>query len=86
MGYSEKKANRKTSKNIFGERIRHFFPIKCVTRKFHVVAVQSNGKEMYKKVCCTCKVVFLSLIRLLIISQISLPSPFSIARFYFLFE
>ena len=24
----------------------------CVTRKFHVVVVQKNGKEMYKKVCC----------------------------------
>ena len=26
--------------------------------KFHVVVVQNNGKEMYKKVCCTCEVVF----------------------------
>ena len=32
--------------------------IQHVTRKFHVVGVQTNGKEMYKKVCCTCKVVF----------------------------
>ena len=24
--------------------------------KFLVVVVQNNGKEMYKKVCCTCKV------------------------------
>ena len=33
--------------------------IKRVTRKIHVVVVQNNGKEMYKKMCCTCKVVFL---------------------------
>ena len=25
--------------------------------KFHVLVVQNNGKEMYKKVWCTCKVV-----------------------------
>ena len=30
------------------------FSIKRLTRKFHVVVVQNNGK----KVCCTCKVVF----------------------------
>ena len=28
-------------------------------KKFHVLVVQNNGKEMYKKVCCTCKVVSL---------------------------
>ena len=27
--------------------------------KFHVLVVQNNGKEMYKKVWCTCKVVIL---------------------------
>ena len=27
--------------------------IKRVTRKFHVVVVQTNGKEVYKKVCWT---------------------------------
>ena len=35
--------------------------IKRVTRKFlkfHVVVLQNNGKEMYKKLCCTCKVAF----------------------------
>ena len=38
-------------------------PIKHVTRKFRVVVMKKkNGKEMYKKVCCTSKVVF-SLIR-----------------------
>ena len=36
--------------------------IKRVTKKFlefQVVVVQNNGKEMYKRVCCTCKVAFL---------------------------
>ena len=32
---------------------------KCLTRKFYVVVVQNNSKEMYKKVCCMGKVVFL---------------------------
>ena len=78
---------RNANNKIFGEHIRYFLSIKCVTRKFHVVVVQSNGKEMYKKVCFTCKVVFLLLIRrLLTFLQFSLPSPFSIARFYLLFE
>ena len=26
--------------------------VKRVTRKFHVLVGQNNGKEMYKKVCC----------------------------------
>ena len=25
--------------------------------KFHVVVVENKGKEMYKKLCCTCRVV-----------------------------
>ena len=43
-----------------------FFSIKCVTRKFQVVVVQNNGKEMYKetKKCAACaKFFFLLLIR-----------------------
>ena len=43
----KKRTGTQAKKNLC-ERIRHFSPIKCVTRKFHVVAVQSNGKEMYK--------------------------------------
>ena len=46
MSDSEKKKNRDTY---------NFSSIKRVTRKFlaefHVVVVQNNGKEMYKKVC-----------------------------------
>ena len=48
--------------------------IKRATRKFldvHVVVVQNNGKEVYKKVCCTCKVAFL-IIRPIVVFH---PSP-----------
>ena len=34
--------------------------------KFHVVVVQNNGKEMRKKVCCTCKVAFLLVIPIVV--------------------
>ena len=53
----------------------------------HVVVVQINGKEMYKEVCCTCKVAFL-LTRPIVVFHLSpaLPSPLSITRFYILFE
>ena len=42
------------------------FSIKCVTRKFQVVLVQNNGKEMYKetkKCAARAKFFFLLLIR-----------------------
>ena len=48
--------------------------IKRVTRsfwKFQVTVVQNNGKEMYKKVCCMCKVAFL-LIRPIVVVVICL--------------
>ena len=49
--------------------------------------MRDNGKEMYKKVCCTCKVAFL-LIRPIVVFHRSpaLPSPLSITGFYILFE
>ena len=52
--------------------------------KFHVVVVQNNGKEMFKKVCCTRKVILL--IEPIIFFPFSLPSPLSITRFYILLE
>jgi len=63
---SEKKVNEK---NLL---LRSFW-------KFHVVVVQNNGKEMYKKVCCTCKFAFL-LIRPIVVFHRSpaFPSPLSI--------
>ena len=52
--------------------------------KFHVVVVQNNGKEKYKKVYCTCKVAFL-LIRPIVVFHPSpaLPLPLSITILYF---
>ena len=60
MSGRERKANRNNDQlnKSLVSTYDIFFPIKCVTRKFHVVVVQNNGKEMYKKVCCTRKVVF----------------------------
>ena len=81
MGGSEKKWSRR----------RTTFPPKNVqlrsSWKFHVVVVQNNGKEMYKKMCCTCKVAFL-LIRPIVFFYRSpaMPSPPRITRFYTLFE
>ena len=74
MSGSERKSEQE---NV---RVRSFW-------KFHVVVVQNNGKETYKKVCCTCKVAFL-LIRPTVVVHRSpaLPSPLSITRFHILFE
>ena len=47
--------------------------IKCEIRDFHAVVVQWR-KEMYKKVCCTCKVVVL-LIKPIACLTFSLLSP-----------
>ena len=51
--------------------------IKSVTTKFHVVVVQNKGKEMYKKVCSTCKVAFLP-IRPIVVLPFSLSSPLKV--------
>ena len=50
MSSVEKKMNRNTYT---------FFPTKQVTRKFHNAVMQNGLKEMYKKVCCMCKIVYL---------------------------
>ena len=47
----KKKKKKKMSKNTYD-----ISSIKRISRKFQVVVVQNNGKEMYKKVCCTCKI------------------------------
>ena len=68
-------------------RTRTTFPPKNVSLrsfwKIHVVVAQKKGKEMTKKVCCTCKVAFL-LIRPIVVFYRSpaLPSPLSTTRFY----
>ena len=55
--------------------------------KFHIVVMQNNDKEMYKKVCCTCKVA-VSLIgpNVVFHRSLALPLPLSITQFYILFE
>ena len=40
-------------------------PLKREIRHFHIVVVQKTGKEMYKKACCTFKVIVL-LIKLIV--------------------
>ena len=77
MSGNEEKVNRNTY---------NISCIKRVTRKFHVKVVQNNGKEMYKKVCCTCKVVFLLTRLTKFFWLFLLPSPLSITRYYILFE
>ena len=63
------------------------FPlIKHVTRKFHVVVMQNNNGEMYKKVCCISKVVFLLIMTYGFFCCSHCWSPFSVTWFYFLFE
>ena len=63
MSGCEKKEKNKNTHNISS--------IKRVTGKFlaefHVVAVQDNCKEMYKNVCCTCKVVVVVVVFFLLI-------------------
>ena len=39
------------------EHIQHFLHKTC-SWKFHVAVGQNNGEKIYKKVCCTCKIVF----------------------------
>ena len=51
--------------------------------KFHVVVVQNNGKEKYKKVCCTCNVAFL-LIRPIAVFHPS-PAAFAAQHYDFIF-
>ena len=60
--------------------------IEHVTRKFHVVVMQNNNREMYKKVCCISKVVFLLIMSYGFFFRSQCWSPFSATWFYFLFE
>ena len=60
--------------------------IEHVTRKFHVVVMQNNNREMYKKVCCISKVVFLLIMTYGFFCRSHCWSPFSVMWFYFLFE
>ena len=72
MSDSEKKVNKNTY---------DISSIKRVTRKFlevHVIVVQNNGKEMYKQVCCMCKIAFVLIRPIVVFSTFSLPSPLKV--------
>ena len=66
--------------------------IKCVTRKFLEVSrcrlAKQRQRNVPKKVCCPCKVVFFFAIRptVFFFWLFSLPSPLSITRFYICFR
>ena len=69
MSGSEKKVNENSYDISSIKRvsnIRSFW-------KLYVVVVQNNGKEMYKKVCCTCKVAFLLIRPIVVFSPFLLP-------------
>ena len=87
MSSSKQKANRNTSNKTFGQaHVYDIFYIRCVTMKFHDVAVQNNVKEMYKKVCCTVmQSCFFDQLDVLIFLPTSLPLPVNITQFYFFF-
>ena len=52
----KKKGEQEHKQQIFCEHIRHFLHKTCNSEVSHY---NNNGKEMYKKECCTCKVVVL---------------------------
>ena len=65
LAASKVKNKRQRKKKRTGTQPLKFFEskydissIKRVTRKFHVLVVQNNDKEINKKVCCMCKAVF----------------------------
>jgi len=76
---------KKENRNIYD-----FSNTKPVTRKFpevsYVVIVQNNGKEIYQKVCWTCKIDILLIRPIAVFWPFSLPSPLNITRFYVAFE
>ena len=49
--------NERRWKKSEPEHIQHFLHKTC-SWKFHVAVGQNNGEKIYKKVCCTCKIVF----------------------------
>ena len=58
--------------------------IRCVTRKFQVVVVQNNVKEIVQRKCAaSAKLFFLQIRPFDLFLPFSLPTPFSIKRLYF---
>ena len=56
--------------------------------KFHIVVMKNNSKEMYKKNLLHVQNCFFADYRPIVVLKrsLALPSPFTIARFYILFE
>ena len=81
MSGSEKKVNENTYDISSKNRVT-----KICFWKFHVVVVQNNGKEMYKKSVLHGQSCFLLMRPIVVFSPFSLPSPLSITRFYILFK
>ena len=81
MSDSEKKVNENTYDISAKNRVT-----KICFWKFHVVVVQNNGKEMYKKSVLHVQSCFLLIRPIVVFSPFSLPSPLSITRFYILFR
>ena len=89
MAVKKTKANRNTSNNFLVSTYDHSSIKKMCNQEVSLfLIVQNKGKEMFKGVCCTCKFVCLVVVVffLLIIDLLpfSLPSTFSITRFYFI--
>ena len=78
-------------KNVHNNRY-DISSIKRVTRTFLKVSrcgrakIEQRQRNVPKKVCCVCKVVFLLIRPIVVFSPFSLPSPLSKTWFYILFE
>ena len=81
MSDNEKKGTKNTYDSSSKKRVtKTFLEVSRCSRA-------NNGKEMYKKVCCTSKVASLLIIPIVVFPRCSaLPSPLNITRFYILFE
>ena len=81
MSGSEKKRTRTKVKKHSGS-IYDISYVRCVNKMFHVVVMQNNEKKKCTKKCAGRAKLFFFLIRPTDL-PLSLPSPFSITRFYF---
>ena len=54
------------------------------TRNWEVLRCRAKQRQrnVQKKMCCTCKDVFLLIRPIVVLSSFSLPSPLSMTRFY----
>ena len=83
MSGSEKKRTRTKVKKHSGN-IYDISYVRCVNKMFHVVVMQNNEKKKCTKKCAGRAKFFFFLIRHTdFFWPLSLPSPFSITRFYF---